>query len=88
MRTTVASTLFAFFALPTTYAQSFAGRYNGLYQGEPVVLTLTAAGGGVYSGLLDDSNNKYNVSGRVQESVLSGQAQEASLGLTLQLRGS
>jgi len=87
MHNKAASILFAFFALPTLFAQSFAGRYNGFYQGEPVVLTLTAAGGGVYSGLLDDSNNKYNVSGRVQGSVLSGQAQEASLGLTLQLRG-
>lgn len=68
-------------------SQSFAGNYTGIYQGEPVVLSLAEAGSGVYSGLLDDSHNKYNVSAKGQGSLLTGQAQESSLGVTFQLRG-
>lgn len=87
MRTSFFPVFLLFSLLSPVQSQSFAGRYNGLYQGEPVVLTLTASGEGAYTGLLDDSHNKYNVSGQARGNVLTGQAQEASLGLTLQLKG-
>ncbi|MCE2821298.1 MAG: hypothetical protein LW693_02610 [Saprospiraceae bacterium] len=87
MRKSVFSILIALFAISSIFSQSFAGKYNGVYQSEPVVLTLVASDGGAYSGVLDDSHNKYDVTARGQGGELTGQARESSLGLTLQLRG-
>jgi hypothetical protein len=81
------SVLFVFFAFSGAFSQSFAGKYNGVYQGEPVVLTLAVSDGESYAGVLDDSHNQYNVTARAQGTELTGQARESSLGLTLQLHG-
>lgn len=87
MLKSVLSTLITFFTLSAIFSQSLAGKYTGVYQGEPVVLTLEASDGDTYAGVLDDGHNKYNVTARGQGSGLTGQATESSLGLTLQLQG-
>ena len=72
MRKSVFSILIALFAISSIFSQSFAGKYNGVYQSEPVVLTLVASDGGAYSGVLDDSHNKYDVTARGQGGELTG----------------
>ena len=68
-------------------AQDFAGIYNGAYNGDPVVLVLSATGTNTYAGTLNDNNLTYEITARSTGKNLKGICAEKSLNLTMELTG-
>ncbi|MCB9082348.1 MAG: lipocalin family protein [Lewinellaceae bacterium] len=66
---------------------NFAGTFSGLFNGDPVTLTLQALGGGNYSGQMKDSQQTYQVQAALQDNQLIGTAAESTLGLTFGMQG-
>jgi hypothetical protein len=69
-------------------AQSrFEGSYTGTFNQDLVRLHLKAAGKGQFTGTMEDSQQRYQVSGKDLNGVFTGTAEEASLGIRFHLSG-
>lgn len=66
---------------------SFTGNYDGVFNGDQVSLTLIPNEGNQWSGTMQDSQNKYDVTGQTQNNTFSGIAVEANLGITFRMSG-
>lgn len=83
-------TAFAFLILlhiSSVKAQDFSGTYNGIYNGDPVVLTLASAGSNTYKGTLNDTHLTYEVAAQATGKNLKGTCSEKSMGLSLEMTG-
>jgi len=66
---------------------AFIGTYEGIFNGDNISLILMSDGGDKIFGTMQDSQNKYVVSGDVFKNDFVGQAVEASLGITFSMTG-
>ena len=71
----------------TLEAQDFSGKYTGTYNGDPVVLNLSAAGKNTYTGTMNDNHLTYEIAATATGKNLKGTCSEKSLGLSLELTG-
>lgn len=70
------------------FAQSaFVGTYDGVFNGDNISLVLTSDGGNNVSGYMQDSQNKYDVTGTISNNSFTGQAIEPKLGLQFAMSG-
>jgi len=64
------------------FAQNqWTGQYEGLLNGDKVILTLQLSGKNQLSGSMKDSGNNYNVSGTYSDKNFTGKATEVNLGI-------
>ncbi len=65
----------------------FVGTYEGIFNGDNISLTLISNGANNVVGNMQDSQNKYDVSGTTNNNTFSGQAIEIKLGIQFAMSG-
>lgn len=74
--------------LLTIKAQNpFIGTFDGVFNGDNITLSLGSTGGNNVLGTMQDSQNKYSVTGTVDKKSFVGQAVEANLGILFSMVG-
>lgn len=63
------------------------GNYTGVFNGDQVSLSLQSLGNGLVGGTMEDSQNKYEISGKVIKNNFNGTATEPTLGIQFEMKG-
>lgn len=79
--------LFSVFMIPLLHAQDFSGKYQGNYNGSPVVLELKSDEKDVYTGIMNDGQTEYAVSLTAKGNRVKGNCKAALLGFVFDLEG-
>jgi len=78
---------FTLFVCTSMEAQDFSGKYNGSYNGSPVVLELKSEGNNHYSGNMSDGQQQYTVAVTASGNSLTGTCKATVLGFVFDLTG-
>jgi len=79
---------YIFIAFSVDSQSSFVGNYEGVFNGDHIVLHLMAGQAGSLKGTMQDSQNKYEVTGNVSKNTFTGTAIEPNLHITFGMKGS
>ncbi len=66
---------------------AFIGTYYGTFNGDNISLSLSSSGGNKVTGSMQDSQNKYVVTGSVNKNSFVGKAEESNLGILFIMTG-
>lgn len=84
---TIIALLFTVLSFNSKAQNTFIGSYNGVANGDKLILTLQSAGNNTLIGKLNDNQQTYTIDAKTSENKVTGTAKEATLDLTFTFVG-